>query len=304
MPPGRTSDHPAPWNTRGSVHGRRTIAARASASSTGTAATTIARGLRDDSTPQVNQSSAGASRGGETLQFGRLITSLDGAVAMPRVLVLHAATLLAEAVAIALRATGLAVGSSYAPGLHRTVVAAQAFHPGLALVHVDGTWSCRDVEDHVEALIATNATVMLLTEGIDASLVAAGIDAGAEGVLTASDTMVSAEAMIARLARGEPLVQARARHRARPAGGRTRPPFAADGPTGAADGFSLLTCREAEVLRHLAEGIAVARIAELSFTSVETVRSQVRAIRQKLGVPSQLAAVALAYRTGWVTGTA
>ena len=63
--------------------------------------------------------------------------------------------------------------------------------------------------------------------------------------------------------------------------------------------FESLSRRENEVLCLLMEGHSVAKIAESSFVSVGTVRTQVKAILRKLGVNSQAAAVALAYRSGW-----
>jgi two-component system nitrate/nitrite response regulator NarL len=63
--------------------------------------------------------------------------------------------------------------------------------------------------------------------------------------------------------------------------------------------FSRLTRREAAVLAALMEGQTVERIAKASFVSEATVRSQVRAVLLKLGVNSQLEAVAAAGRAGW-----
>jgi DNA-binding NarL/FixJ family response regulator len=60
--------------------------------------------------------------------------------------------------------------------------------------------------------------------------------------------------------------------------------------------FERLTGRELEVLRDLSEGHHAAEIAERSFVSISTVRSQIRSILTKLGVSSQLAAVACAHR--------
>ena len=47
------------------------------------------------------------------------------------------------------------------------------------------------------------------------------------------------------------------------------------------------------------EGHCAEEIANAAFVSISTVRSQIKAILQKLGVNSQLAAVALARRAGW-----
>ena len=55
----------------------------------------------------------------------------------------------------------------------------------------------------------------------------------------------------------------------------------------------MLTAREREVLDGLVAGKRAAAIAEESVVSLATVRAQIRAILAKLGVSSQLEAVAL-----------
>ncbi|WP_028636311.1 response regulator transcription factor [Nocardioides sp. URHA0032] len=60
-----------------------------------------------------------------------------------------------------------------------------------------------------------------------------------------------------------------------------------------------LSPRESEVLGELMRGTSVVEIARAAFVAEATVRAQVRAIRVKLGVPSQLGAVGLAFRAGW-----
>jgi DNA-binding NarL/FixJ family response regulator len=63
--------------------------------------------------------------------------------------------------------------------------------------------------------------------------------------------------------------------------------------------FRSLTAREQEVLGLLMEGVAAEAVAEKTFVSIATVRSHIRSILTKLGVSSQLAAVALARKAGW-----
>ena len=65
--------------------------------------------------------------------------------------------------------------------------------------------------------------------------------------------------------------------------------------------LSWLTVRERTVLIHLMRGLSVDEIAAAEIVGVCTVRSQVRCILQKLGVHSQLAAVAMAHRACWPT---
>jgi DNA-binding NarL/FixJ family response regulator len=85
------------------------------------------------------------------------------------------------------------------------------------------------------------------------------------------------------------------RHRPR------RPPPAAPQQRLAAPvtSFDWLTARESAVLAMLMDGQSVARISAAWYVSEATVRTQVRAVLQKLGVNSQLEAVALATRAGW-----
>ena len=66
--------------------------------------------------------------------------------------------------------------------------------------------------------------------------------------------------------------------------------------------FADLTERESVVLAELMEGHRAEEIARAAFVSISTVRSQIKAILQKLGVSSQLAAVALARRADWSLG--
>lgn len=63
-----------------------------------------------------------------------------------------------------------------------------------------------------------------------------------------------------------------------------------------ADGLASLTRREMQVLEELSQGRAVAQIAASRGVTVGTVRTQVKSILRKLGVSSQLAAVAALQR--------
>ncbi len=63
--------------------------------------------------------------------------------------------------------------------------------------------------------------------------------------------------------------------------------------------LATLTPREQDVLKALMTGKTAGEIAEQSYVSVKTVRTHVEAIHRKLGVRSQLAAVAFASEMGW-----
>jgi DNA-binding CsgD family transcriptional regulator len=60
--------------------------------------------------------------------------------------------------------------------------------------------------------------------------------------------------------------------------------------------FAVLTRREREILRLLAQGMTTADIAAALFISPVTVRNHIAALLQRLNVHSRVAAVALAYR--------
>ncbi|HEX9854710.1 MAG TPA: response regulator transcription factor [Acidimicrobiia bacterium] len=64
--------------------------------------------------------------------------------------------------------------------------------------------------------------------------------------------------------------------------------------------FQRLTKRESEVLAAICEGGSAAEIAEAWVVSVATVRTHIRAILTKLGVKSQVEAIAMARKAGWV----
>ena len=68
--------------------------------------------------------------------------------------------------------------------------------------------------------------------------------------------------------------------------------------------FKTLTSREQAVLAGLAQGRRAEIIAAAAFLSEGTVRSQIRSVLAKLGVNSQLEAVALAWTVGWVSTAA
>jgi len=63
--------------------------------------------------------------------------------------------------------------------------------------------------------------------------------------------------------------------------------------------FDQLTPREEAVLQALVEGVKLKNLAELGNVSVHTVRTQAKSVLRKLGVHSQLEAVALARDLGW-----
>ena len=68
--------------------------------------------------------------------------------------------------------------------------------------------------------------------------------------------------------------------------------------------IEVLTPRELEVLKALAEGMSAAEICEHLAIAQNTFRTHVQNIMNKLRVHSKLEAVSLAFRTGWVSNRA
>jgi DNA-binding NarL/FixJ family response regulator len=65
------------------------------------------------------------------------------------------------------------------------------------------------------------------------------------------------------------------------------------------EAFQSLTSREQTVLMHMIEGRTAEEIARLEYLGLATVRTHIRATFTKLGVNSQLKAVAMAHKQGW-----
>jgi DNA-binding NarL/FixJ family response regulator len=131
---------------------------------------------------------------------------------------------------------------------------------------------------------ATGSAVLLLSEPLDLAGQDAATEAGVAGVLATSDPMdriLDAVQFADTLGRVEETNTSRVS--ALP--GRTR---------GAANNFGKLSAVESAVLQRLGDGLSPAQIAAERYVSVSTVRSQLKAIYRKLGVRSQVAAVAVA----------
>jgi DNA-binding NarL/FixJ family response regulator len=137
------------------------------------------------------------------------------------------------------------------------------------------------VSDGVQVVMLTaERRRLVLAECLDAGAAGwIGLDSGLDEVDLALQNVVAGRPIIGRTRRAELLDLLRAERSA----ART-----------ACAIFEKLTPREALVLVALTDGLTADEIAGEHFVSVATVRSQIRAVLQKLGVRSQLAAVAIA----------
>jgi two-component system nitrate/nitrite response regulator NarL len=201
--------------------------------------------------------------------------------------------LLAESLRLALTAQGYEVVAPI-PTPEEVYSAAQRTPPDVVLLDLDLGASGGDGSVLVEALAVGGARVVVLTGTPDRLLIAACLEGGACGYVSKSASLDELlEAVRVAAAGGDVMPQSR-RHdllaelrQARSQRHNELKPF------------NSLTGRESYVLAQVIDGRSAADIAQSAYVSEATVRTQIRAVLNKLGVRSQLAAVASARRAGW-----
>ena len=211
-----------------------------------------------------------------------------------RVAIVEDHGLIAHTLAAALQRAGIDAQILPLPDDGDLVGAVTADHPDLVLLDLDlGAWG--DATRAISPISDSGVRVVMLTGVDDPARRARCVDQGAVGVLSKSLGFDDLFAAVKRALTDGTLLTAHERqeqlallrehereeqHRLGP--------------------FEELSRREAEVLGELMAGRSVEQIAEASFVSVTTVRTQVRAILTKLGASSQVAAIGRAREAGWV----
>lgn len=146
-----------------------------------------------------------------------------------------------------------------------------------------------DGSELVAPLRAQGAQVLVVTGGADVMSMARALEAGAVDVLDKRLPFGELVGAIAAVRAGR-YVPDDARRRSLLATAHRR----ADEAQEARLVLGRLTPRESEVLDHLLQGRSAEQVAATDHVSVATVRAQIRSLLSKLGVRSQLAAVARA----------
>jgi DNA-binding NarL/FixJ family response regulator len=203
----------------------------------------------------------------------------------PRAVVVDDHRLLAQSIAISLRQEGIDCVVATLSDPATLVDSVLAERPDVVLLDLDLGAGTGDGADLVAPLVRGGCRVVLVTASTDPLRLATAVEAGAVGVLAKTEPIEVLIAAACAAARGERVMT--------PAQERSILSAARDSP------FARLTEREAEVLRSLGDGHSVATIASRCYVAEATVRSQVRGVLTKLGVGSQLEAVALARRANW-----
>jgi DNA-binding NarL/FixJ family response regulator len=212
-----------------------------------------------------------------------------------RILIVDDQRLLAESLSLALRLEGFDPVVASVADRDDLVRQLREDPPAVVLLDLDLGGELGDGATLVAPCVAAGARVVVMTGTKDRLWATSALEQGASAVL---DKGIASEELletVMSVARGEPVLATAERdlllrelrhHRTTQA--RDLAPF------------ETLSPREQEVLRALAVGLTVPRIAERRVVSEATVRSQVHAILSKLDVRSQLEAVAAARRVGWL----
>ncbi|MGA9747813.1 MAG: response regulator transcription factor, partial [Nocardioides sp.] len=196
----------------------------------------------------------------------------------------------------ALRAEGVDAQIADLSSREALTEAVKAAPPDLVLLDLDLGGEIGDGSTLVRPFSLAGARVLLVSATRRRSQVGAAIEQGAVGHVPKTVPFEDLLATVLAAARGESVMSAEERHAfLQELYGQREREAAAQVP------FERLTSREQQVLRELGNGKAVGAIAEEWFVSEATVRTQVRGVLTKLGVGSQLEAVALAVRVGWLT---
>jgi DNA-binding NarL/FixJ family response regulator len=209
------------------------------------------------------------------------------------VLIVDDHALLAQALVIALNAEGCP--ARVAELIDRVTLLAdvRANRPGVVLLDL-ALGALGDGVDLVQPLTELGARVLVVSGTTDRLRLAETVEKGAVGFLSKTVPferllstvldVVAQRSVLSTARRYELMADLR---RARAARNKDLTPF------------RTLTPKERAVLAALAQGQRAETIAAASVVSTATVRSQIRSVLAKLGVNSQLEAVALAWTVGW-----
>ncbi|MET0997116.1 MAG: response regulator transcription factor [Marmoricola sp.] len=167
--------------------------------------------------------------------------------------------------------------------------------PALVLLDLDLGGEIGDGADLVAPFVMAGCRVLVVSGSTDADQVCRALGAGAAGIIGKDAPFERLLGTALAVARGEQVLAFDERQAMLDGARRRRERRERELAP-----FTRLSDREGQVLRALSTGHSVGSIAEAWFVSEATVRSQVRAILTKLGVSSQLEAVAMAHRCHWL----
>jgi DNA-binding NarL/FixJ family response regulator len=208
----------------------------------------------------------------------------------PLVLVADDHAGVAEAMTLVLRSRGVRAEATTSLGHEWLLHEVRRLRPAVVVLDLYNGAGSPTTVGAIPSIIGLGARVVVFTGSARAADAEAALGAGATRVLRKGDPLCdTVEAVVAVFDEG---------------GGPGGQDVVRQRPQRdlAVERLAALSRRERDVLLALARGETAAHIADASHVSVATVRSHIRAILTKLGVGSQLAAVAVAHQAGWLEG--
>lgn len=206
-----------------------------------------------------------------------------------RLLVVEEHALMAMGLQLALSERRWDVETSSGSTADDVVDHARRFEPQCVLLDTHLRHGVGNGIELIEPLAATGARVVMLTAERRRTALAECLEAGAVGWIRVTAPLDEVDSTLSRVLSGGEIIgrtdRAELLEHLRLERARSLRAQAT---------FEQLTHREALVLAALTDGLSAEEIARRHFVALTTVRSQIRAVLQKLGVRSQLAAVALA----------
>jgi DNA-binding NarL/FixJ family response regulator len=206
-----------------------------------------------------------------------------------RVLIVEDHVLVALGLQLALSARGWNVETVSGPTALDVVVHARRFEPQFVLLDIHIGGGVGSGIDLIGPLVSTGAQVVMLTAESRRMVLAECVEAGAAGWIGKGAQLDEVDSTLRHVLAGGTVIG-----RADRAALLDELRLERAGTQRARATFEGLTQREARVLGALSDGLSADQIAEAHFVALTTVRTQIRAVLHKLGVRSQLAAVALA----------
>jgi len=232
-------------------------------------------------------------------QITRATRSLPGFMpaivgAKRKTLVVAADPLVAEALAVALSSCGITARAATALPWHGSP---ERRDGGTALVVLGGL-APDAARRTVAGLVGVGRRVAVVAGTDRGAALTNCVAAGAEAVITGFGTLSEVATLLDELGREGPV-----RSPDRIDVGRLREGDLSSDAQSRSARLGRLTNREREILTALMAGRRAARIAGDHFVSLHTVRTQIRLLLRKLEVNSQIEAVAVAHRAGWLPDT-
>ena len=232
----------------------------------------------------------------EPLATGTLVTDPDDQGVT--VLIVEDHALLAQTLVIALYAEGCRALVAELSGAATLLQQVRTLRPDVILLDLD-LGDLGDGVDLVQPLTERGARVLVVSGTTDRLRLAETVERGAVGFLSKTVPFEELLATVLDVVAQRPVLSTARRYELM---AELRSARAAR--TKALAPFKSLTSREQAVLAGLAQGRRAEMIAAAAFLSEATVRSQIRSVLAKLGVNSQLEAVALAWTVGWFAAPA